>query len=297
MKNIKIAALVISGLLSGGVFAQDLTGTLKKIHDNGAITLGARESAAPFSYNLDGKQFVGYSVDIMMKVVDRIKTELKMPELKFKIMPFTAQNRIALIQNGTLDLECSTTTNNKERQQQVAFSNSIFVSSTKLITGKNSGIKDFTDLKGKNVATTTATTSERILIKLNEDKGYNMNIMGAKENGQAFLAVQAGRAVAFMMDDAILYGERAKSKNADDWIVVGTPQSLEAYGCMMRKGDEPFKKLVDSTIAELMKSGEINKIHNKWFEQPIPPRGLTLHFERSEQLKALYANPNDKAAE
>jgi len=297
MKNIKIAALVISGLLSGGVFAQDLTGTLKKIHDNGAITLGARESAAPFSYNLDGKQFVGYSVDIMMKVVDRIKTELKMPELKFKIMPFTAQNRIALIQNGTLDLECSTTTNNKERQQQVAFSNSIFVSSTKLITGKNSGIKDFTDLKGKNVATTTATTSERILIKLNEDKGYNMNIMGAKENGQAFLAVQAGRAVAFMMDDAILYGERAKSKNADDWIVVGTPQSLEAYGCMMRKGDEPFKKLVDSTIAGLMTSGEINKIHNKWFEQPIPPRGLTLHFARSEQLKALYANPNDKAAE
>ena len=298
MKKIKLAAcLIVAGLVSGGVCAQELTGTLKKIKDNGSITLGAREATAPFSYNLDGTQFVGYSYDIMMKVVDRIKAELNMPDLKFKVMPFTAQNRIALIQNGTLDFECSTTTNNKERQQQVAFSNSVFVSSTKLITGKDSGIKDFADLKGKNVSTTTGTTSERILIRLNEKEGYNMNIIGAKENGQAFLAVQAGRAVAFMMDDAILYGERAKSKTADDWVVVGTPQSLEAYGCMMRKGDAPFKKLVDDTIADLMTSGEINKIHHKWFEEPIPPRGLTLNFARSEQLKALYANPNDQAAE
>ena len=277
--------------------AQELTGTLKKIKDSGTVTLGARESAAPFSYNLEGSHYVGYSVDIMMKVVDRIKTELKLPGLQIKVMPFTAQNRIPLIQNGTLDFECSTTTNTLERQKQVAFSNTIFVIGTRLITSKDSGIKDFSDLKGKNVATTAGTLSERVLNKYNEDKQMGLSILTAKENGQAFLAVESGRAVAFMMDDAILYGERAKSKDPAKWVVVGTPLSREGYGCMMRKDDAPFKKLVDSALTDLMTSGQINAIYQKWFEQPIPPRNVKLGFSVSDDVKKLYAKPSDTPIE
>ena len=284
-------------LLTAAAHGQELTGTLKKIKDTGSITLGARESAAPFSYNLEGTRFTGYSYDIMMKVLDRIKAELKMPELKWQVLPFSAQNRIPLIQNGTLDFECSSTTNNLERQQQVAFSNSIFVIGSRLITAKDSGIKDFEDLKGKNVATTAGTTSERLINKLNETKGLGVNVIAARENTQAFLAVESGRAVAFMMDDAILYGERAKSKSPEKWVVVGTPQSREVYGCMMRKDDAPFKKLVDDALTDLMKTGEINKIYKKWFEEPIPPRGTVLAFPLSEDMKQLYAHPSDKAVQ
>lgn len=296
MKIVNRFALALTvGLLTGAVHAQELTGTLKKIKDTGMITLGAREAAAPFSYNLEGTQFVGYSVDIMLKVVDQLKIDLKMPNLQYRILPFTAQNRIALTQNGTLDLECSTTTNTEDRQKQVAFSNSIFIIGTRLLTAKDSGIKDFADLKGKNVSTTAGTTSERLLNKVNADKNLGMNIIAAKENGQAFLSVDSGRAVAFMMDDAILYGERAKSKNAEKWHVVGTAQSREAYGCMMRKDDPAFKKTVDGVVADLMKSGKILPIYKKWFETPIPPRQLTLNVPLSDDIKNLYAKPNDIA--
>jgi glutamate/aspartate transport system substrate-binding protein len=287
--------LMATCLLASAAHGQELTGTLKKIKETGSITLGARESAAPFSYNLEGTHFTGYSYDIMMKVVDRIKAELKMPELKWQVMPFTAQNRIPLIQNGTIDFECSSTTNNLERQQQVAFSNSIFVIGTRLITAKDSGIKDFDDLKGKNVATTAGTTSERLLNKINETKALGLNVIAARENSQALLAVESGRAVAFMMDDAILYGERAKSKSPEKWVVVGTPQSREAYGCMMRKDDALFKKLVDDALAQMMTSGALVPIYKKWFEDPIPPRGTVLAFPMSEDMKQLYAHPNDKA--
>jgi glutamate/aspartate transport system substrate-binding protein len=281
--------------LTAAAQGQELTGTLKKIKETGSITLGARESSAPFSYSLEGDRFTGYSYEIMFKVLDRIKSELKMPELKWRVMPFTAQNRIPLIQNGTLDFECTSTTNNLERQQQVAFSNSIFVIGTRLITPKDSGIKDFDDLKGKNVATTAGTTSERLLNKINETKALGMNVIAARENSQAFLAVESGRAVAFMMDDAILYGERAKSKSPEKWVVVGTPQSREAYGCMMRKDDAPFKKVVDAALVDLMASGAIKQLYKKWFEEPIPPRGTVLAFPMSDDLKELYAHPNDKA--
>jgi glutamate/aspartate transport system substrate-binding protein len=191
------AGLLCAGLFSGTAGAQELTGTLKKIKDTGTITLGAREAAAPFSYNVEGTQFAGYSYDIMMKIVDKLKTELKLPNLQVKVMPFSAQNRIALISNGTLDLECSSTTNTEERQKAVNFSTSIFVIGTRLLTSKDSGIKDFADLKGKNVVTTAGTTSERLLNKLNDEKAYGMNIIAAKENTQSFLAVESGRAVAF----------------------------------------------------------------------------------------------------
>jgi glutamate/aspartate transport system substrate-binding protein len=296
MKLSKVIAVVIgAGAFAGFVQAQELTGTLKKIKDSGTITLGVRESSIPFNYNLGGVRQVGYSYDIMMQAVDAVKAELKMPNLQIKEIPVTPQNRITLIQNGTVDIECSSTTNNLERQKQVAFSNTIFIIGTRLMTRKDSGIKDFSDLKGKNVVTTAGTTSERLLRKMNDDQNMGMNIISAKEHGQSFLTIESGRAAAFMMDDALLYGERAKARKPDDWVVVGKPQTREAYGCMMRRDDAPFKKVVDNTIARLMKSGEINGIYNKWFLQPVPPKGLNLNFPLSDDMKALFKNPNDKA--
>ncbi len=282
-------------LLAGAVQAQDQTGTLKKIKDSGSITLGHRESSIPFSYYDDKQQVIGYSQEIALAVVDAIKRELSLPDLKVKLNPVTSQNRIPLIQNGTIDLECGSTTNNAERQKQVAFSNSIFVVGTRLLTKKDSGIQDFPDLAGKKVVTTAGTTSERLIRKLNEEKKMNMKIISAKDHGESFLMLETGRASAFMMDDALLYGEMAKAKRPTDWVVVGTPQSLEAYGCMMRKDDPEFKALVDSTIAGLMQSGEANKIYAKWFQSPIPPKGLNLEFPLSAEMIKLYANPNDNA--
>jgi len=291
-----LAATLATTLLSLPAFAQD-AGTLKKIKATGVITLGHRESSIPFSYYDDKQQVIGYSQEFMLKAVDAIKADQKLAKLDVKLMPVTSANRITLIQNGTIDIECGSTTNNTERQKQVAFSNTIFVIGTKLMAKKDSGIKDFSDLAGKNVVTTAGTTSERLLRKMNEDKKMGMNVISAKDHGESFLTLETGRAVAFMMDDALLYGEMAKAKRASDWVVVGTAQSKEAYGCMLRKDDASFKKVVDGAIAQVMASGEAVKIYNKWFMNPIPPKGLNLDMPLSDEMKALYKAPNDKAFE
>ena len=197
--------------------------TLKKIKDTGTLTLGHRESSIPFSYYNDQQQVIGYSQELMLKVVDAVKEDLKLAKLDTKLMPVTSANRITLVQNGTVDIECGSTTNNLERQKQVGFSTTIFIIGTRLMTKKDSGIKDFPDLAGKNVVTTAGTTSERLLRKMNEDKQMKMNIISAKDHGESFLTLETGRAVAFMMDDALLYGEMAKAKKPGDWIVTGTP--------------------------------------------------------------------------
>jgi len=295
MRLKQLVAALVAGVAWSTVAIAQNSGTLKKIKESGVISLGHRESSVPFSYYDDKQQVVGYSHEIALAIVDAIKRELKAPNLQVKLTPITSQNRIPLVQNGTIDFECGSTTNNTERQQQVAFSNTIFVIGTRLLTHKSSGIKDFPDLAGKNVVTTAGTTSERLLRAMNEEKNMKMNIISAKDHGEAFLTLQSGRAVAFMMDDALLYGERAKARRPDDWVVVGTPQSREAYGCMMRKGDPAFKKLVDDTIARLQTSGEAAKLYEKWFMSPIPPKGLNLNFPMSEDMQALFKNPNDKA--
>ena len=294
MKRTLIAASIAIATLSAPAFAD---GTLDKIKASGAITLGHRESSIPFSYYNDQQQVIGYSHEIMLKVVDAIKAELKLAKLQVKLMPVTSANRITLVQNGTVDIECGSTTNNTERQKQVAFSNTFFVIGTKLMAKKDSGIKDFPDLAGKNVVTTAGTTSERLIRKMNEDKAMKMNIISAKDHGESFLTLETGRAVAFMMDDALLYGEIAKAKKPGDWLVTGTAQSKEAYGCMMRKDDPAFKKVVDGAIAKVQTSGEAEKIYSKWFMNPIPPKGLNLNMPISGEMKALHAAPNDKAFE
>jgi len=290
-----LCAFVACMVLAVPTFAEELTGTLKKIKDTGTIVLAHRESSIPFSYYDDKQQVIGYSYEISMKIVDAVKKELKLPNLEVKMLPVTPANRIQLIQNGTVDLECGSTTNNLERQNQVDFTDTIFVIGTRLMTKVNSGIKDFPDLAGKNVVTTAGTTSEKLLRKMNEEKHMQMNIISAKDHGESFLTLESGRAVAFMMDDALLYGERAKSKKPADWIVVGTPQSFEAYGCMLRKGDTAFKKLADDSIAQFEMSGAAEKLYDKWFRSPVPPKGLNLDFPLSEDMKKLYKNPNDKA--
>ena len=290
------AVLTVAALcaFASGAHAQE-TGTLKKIKDTGVIALGHRESSIPFSYYDQNQQVVGYSREFQLKVVDAVKKKLNLPNLQVKNIPVTSQNRIPLVQNGTVDIECGSTTNNTERQQQAAFSDTIFVIGTRLMTKKDSGVKDFADLKGKTVVTTAGTTSERLLRKMNNDKQLGMNIISAKDHGDSFNTLESGRAVAFMMDDALLAGERAKAKQPGEWVIVGTPQSEEAYGCMMRKGDADFKKVVDDAISQVEKSGEAAKIYAKWFENPIPPKGLNLNFPLSDSMKKLYANPNDKA--
>ncbi len=274
---------------------EELTGTLKKIKDAGSISLGHRESSIPFSYYDDKNQVVGYSHEMLLLVVDAVKKKLNMPNLKENLIPITSQNRIPLIQNGTIDIEAGSTTNNLERQQQANFSDSIFVIGTRLLVKKDSGIKDFPDLKGKNVVVTAGTTSERLIRELNEKNNMGMNIISAKDHGESFLTLQSGRAVAFMLDDALLAGERAKARKPDDFIIVGTPRSKEAYGMMMRKGDDQFKKLVDEAIAKAETSGVAEKLYQKWFQSPIPPKGLNLDLPLSEDMKALFKSPNDKA--
>ena len=299
MKKSMIANTVVAAaaLLAIGVAHAQANDTLKKIKDSGTIALGHRESSIPFSYYDDKQQVVGYSQELMLKVVDAVKAELKMPNLQLKLTPVTSQNRIPLVQNGTVDIECGSTTHNAERARQVAFSNTIFVIGTRLMTKKDSGIKDFPDLAGKNVVTTAGTTSERLIRKMNEDKKLAMNIISAKDHGEAFLTLETGRAVAFMMDDALLYGELAKALGQAEWTIVGTPQSFEAYGCMMRKDDPAFKKVADAALAKAMTSGEAEAIYKKWFTQPIPPKGLNLNFPISDAMLKLYKAPNDKAFE
>lgn len=252
-----ILALALSaGLAQADDAAPAAGSTLDKIAKNGVIVVGHRESSVPFSYYDNQQKVVGYSQDYSNAIVEAVKKKLNKPDLQVKLIPITSQNRIPLLQNGTFDFECGSTTNNAERQKQAAFSDTIFVVGTRLLTKKGGDIKDFADLKGKAVVVTSGTTSEVLLNKLNEEQKMNMRIISAKDHGDSFRTLESGRAVAFMMDDALLAGERAKAKKPDNWEIVGKPQSQEAYGCMLRKDDPQFKKLMDDTIAQVQTSGE-----------------------------------------
>ena len=294
IRKVALSLLLMSTAV-GAAQAEDLSGTLKKINDNGVIVVGHRESSVPFSYYDNQQKVVGYSQDYSNAIVEAIKAKLNKPDLQVKMIPITSQNRIPLLQNGTYDFDCGSTTNNLERQKQVAFSDTVFVIGTRLLVKKGSPIKDFSDLQGKTVVVTSGTTSEVLLHKLNDEKKMEMRIISAKDHGDSFRTLETGRAVAFMMDDALLAGERAKAKKPDNWEILGTPQSKEAYGCMLRKDDPQFKTLVDETIAKAQTSGQAEKWFDTWFKQPIPPKNLNMNFELSDDMKALFKTPNDKA--
>ena len=297
MKTSKLLVLATCFAAAHGAVAQDGQSTLAKIQSADLIAIGHRETSVPFSYVDTNNQVVGFSQDLCNKVIDAVKAQTRHPDLRVRFIPVTSQNRIPLVQNGTVDLECGVTTNLTSRQNQVAFSDTFFVATTRLLTRKDSGIKDFPDLAGKTVVTNQGTTSERILRKMNEEKKMNMQIISAKDYGEGRLTLESGRAVAYMMDDILLAGTRALTVRPSDWTIVGTPQSSEAYGFMMRKDDPAFKQLVDNALSQVMKSGEIRALYDKWFVKPVPPKNISFDFPMSESLQKLYANPNDKAFE
>ncbi len=273
--------------------AQELTGTLKKIKDSGTITLGHRDTSIPFSYYDDKQQVIGYAMDICMKIVDAVKAELKMPNLKVVLNPVTSATRIPLMANGTIDLECGSTTNNLDRQKQVSFTNTHFVTANRYVAKKASNIAKLADLKGKTVVSTAGTTNIKWLTEENGKQNLGMSILTAKDHAEAFLMVETDRAAAFFMDDILLYSLVASSKAPADYAIGAEAYTVEPYGIMLRRDDPAFQKVVDNATAQLYKSGAITPIYNKWFLSTVPPKNINLNVPVSGPLKNAYANPTN----
>src|SRR5881409_3311607 len=278
---------------SAAASAQEPTGTLKKIKDTGAITLGHRESSVPFSYYDDKQQVVGYAMDLCYRIVDAVKAELKLDKLEVKLNPVTSATRIPLIANGTVDLECGSTTNNLDRQKQVSFTITHFVTANRFVSKKAANLKTVDDLKGKTIVSTSGTTNIKQITEINGQKNLGITILPAKDHAEAFLMVETGRAVAFFMDDILLYSLVASSKNPSEWTISADALSVEPYGIMLRRDDPSFKKVVDDAMTKVYKSGEITKIYAKWFLQPVPPKGINLNVPMSEVFKHVVAKPTD----
>ena len=293
-RNYLIGFALVAALGAGQAQAEELTGTLKNIKETGAITIGYRDSSIPFSYLDDNQKPIGYAMDICYKIVDAVKKELKLDKLEVKLNPVTSATRIPLMANGTVDLECGSTTNNAERQKQVAFTNSHFLTASRYVFKKSSGIKSIDDLKGKTVVSTAGTTNIKQLTEANLARGLSVNIIPAKDHAEAFLMVETDRAVAFVMDDILLASLVAGSKSPDDYVLSKDAFSKpEPYGIMLRKDDAPFKKVVDAATAALYTSDEGAKIYDKWFNQKIPPKGLNLNVPLGPEMKKQLAKPSD----
>ncbi len=284
-------ALLAGAIVAAPAMAQD--GTLGKVKAAGTITLGHRDSSTPFSYYDDKQQVIGYAMDLCMKIVDAVKTDLKMPGLKVALNPVTSATRIPLMANGTIDLECGSTTNNLDRQKQVSFTITHFVTANRYVAKKESKITKLDDLKGKTVVSTAGTTNIAWLTKTNAEKNLGMSILTAKDHAEAFLMVETGRAVAFFMDDILLYSLVAQAKTPGDFMIGDEAYTVEPYGIMLRRDDPAFKKVVDNAMIAVFKSGEINKIYGKWFLAPIPPKGINLNVPMSAQFRKVVANPTD----
>ena len=295
-----VVALAGAGLLGSVAIsanAQELTGTLKKIKETGTITIGHRESSIPFSYLDDKQQPVGYAMELCGKVVDAVKTELKMPNLKVAYQPVTSANRIPLLQNGTIDLECGSTTNSVERQKQVAFGPTYFVVNISAAVKKDSGIKTFADLNGKTVASTSGTTSIPLLRGYEKAKGIDFKELQAKDHAESMQLVASDRAQAFIMDDILLAGQIANQQNPSQYMILPESLRTEPYSMMLRREDPQFKALVDRAVTAVYKSGEIDKIYAKWFTSTIPPRNINLNFPQTPAIKEAFKSPNDKGVQ
>jgi glutamate/aspartate transport system substrate-binding protein len=288
---VKIAVALVALVIGSALCAQE---TLKKAKDTGSFTLGYRESSIPFSYLDDKQQPIGYAMDLCMKVFDAVKTELKMPNLKLNLQSVSSSNRIPLLQNGTIDLECGSTTNSVERQKQVAFGPTYFVINVTAGVKKKSGIKSLLDLAGKTVSTTSGTTAVPLLKEFEKAKNIEIKTIYGKDHAESFLLLAQDRTSAFVMDDILVAGEIANSSNPGDYMILTDSLRTEPYAMMLRKDDPQFKALVDKTIGGVMKSGEINAIYAKWFTSPIPPKGINLNFPATPAIKDAFANPNDK---
>jgi len=292
MKTIAFALSLALATTAG--HAED---TLKKIKDSGSVTMGVRESSGALSYTLGDGKYVGYHVEICEKVLSDVRRQLGLSSLSVKYQPVTSQNRIPLVQNGTVDIECGSTTNNLTRQKDVAFAVTTFVEEVRIAVKANSGISSIGQLNGKNVATTTGTTSVQTLRKHERATGVDFKEVFGKDHADSFLLLESGRADAFVMDGSLLAGNIAKSKNPADFRIVGEVLSVEPIAIMMRRDDVTFKKAVDDSIKAMMKSGEIAKLYDKWLMQPIPPANARVGLAMSDNLKAAIASPNDRPME
>lgn len=294
MRRFVIALLCAGGLLLPALSAAD---TLKKVKESGTLVMGIRESSIPLSYLDAGQQPVGYHIDVCHRIVDAVKKELKLPAVRVQYQPVTSQNRIPLVTNGTVDIECGSTTNNEARGRQVDFAVTTFVTNVRMAVKKDSGITSLSQLGGKPVATTTGTTSVQLMRAHEKGKGVNFREVYGRDHADSFLMLESDRAVAFVMDDNLLAGLIATSKTPDRYAIVGEVLNVEPIAIMLRKDDPKFKRIADDTIKGMMKSGELEKLYTKWFMSPIPPRDVNMNFPMSDQLKELIKDPNDAPAE
>ncbi|GJD49117.1 Glutamate/aspartate import solute-binding protein [Methylobacterium crusticola] len=294
MRLRSLLPVLLAGLAAAPASAQDLTGTMKKIKETGQITLGYRDSSVPFSY-LDGSQKpVGYAMDICSKVVEAVKADMKLDKLEVRLNPVTSATRIPLIANGTVDLECGSTTNNADRQKQVAFTNTHFLTASRFVAKKASNVSKFEDLKGKVVVSTSGTTNIKQINEYNAEKKLGITILPAKDHAEAFLMVETGRAVAFVMDDVLLASLAAGSKDPNAYLISSDAISKpEPYGIMLRKDDAPFKKVVDAATAAFYRSPEGKAAYDRWFTKAIPPRDINLNLPMSEALQKAFSTPSD----
>ena len=295
MKKAWLSAAVL--LAVAGMAQAQQSETLKKIKDSGVITLGTRESSGALAYTLGDGKYVGFHTEMSERIAKDLQKQLGLAKLDVKYQPVTSQNRIPLVQNGTVDLECGSTTNNATRQKDVSFAMTTYVEEVRIATKVNSGINSVKDLVGKTVATTTGTTSVQTLRKHERANGVEFKELFGKDHADSFLLLESGRADAFVMDGQILAGNISKSKSPADYKIVGEVLSVEPIACMMRKDDPALKKAVDDSIKGMVKSGELAKLYDKWFMQPIPPSNTKVGLPLSEATKAAWANPNDKPME
>lgn len=276
-----------------GMAAAHADGRLDKIKASGEVTLGHRDSSIPFSYLDDKQRPIGYSMDICAKVVDALKKQLSLPDLKTKYVPVTSSTRIPLVANGTIDLACGSATNNAERQNQVSFAPTTFVTATRFAALKSSNLKDLEDFKGKTVVSTSGTSNIRWLTEVNAEKNLGMKIIPAKDHAEAFLTVNTGRAAAFFMDDILLAGLVASAQDPGKWMIGSKAYTIEPYGLIEPKGDPAFKKSVDDAVKAMMKDGTMDKLYVKWFTKPVPPKNINLNWPMTPELKKVFANPTD----
>ena len=291
MKRIALGLFAAALAASFGASAQD--GTLKKVKDSGTITIGHRDASVPLSYYDDKQQPIGYAMDLCMKIVDAVKAELKMPNLKVNYQLVTSANRIPLMANGTIDLECGSTTNNIARQKEVSFTMTHFVTANRWVAKKSANIKTLNDLKGKTIVSTAGTTNIKQITEINAAQNLGMNIISANGHPEAFQMVETGRAVAFVMDDIILAGLAAQSRTPADYEISAVGLSVEPYGIMLRKDDKAFKAVADKAMTDVYKSGQINAIWEKWFQKPIPPKGINMGLPMTAAFKKVVAKPTD----
>jgi glutamate/aspartate transport system substrate-binding protein len=288
--NTDIASPISAQAQSAG---SALDGTLRKIKETGEVTLAYREFSVPFSYYDDKQQPVGYAMDLCYRIAEAVKKELRLDKLEVKLNPVTSATRIPLIANGTVDLECGSTTNTLERQKQVAFTITHFVTANRFLSKKANNLKTVDDLNGKTVVSTSGSTNIKQTIEINAQRNLGMNILSAKDHPEAFLMVETDRAAAFVMDDILLYSMVASAKTPAAYEISADPLSVEPYAIMLRRDDAAFKKVVDGAMIAIYKSGEINAIYDKWFMKPIPPKNINLNVPMGAAFKKVVGNATD----